>query len=160
MSANLPLPVVQDMCTVCAQKKDVEVQVLIQLKAHSLCSDVCFMTFKFANNISDIGKRKFSPTDGNFVRGVIFFWKFFTDQCHICKKYYEDQNTDSYFVFHEEVPYNFCSKVCMNVFILFKRKIVPCSWCKVGSPTIKPFTNWKFFLRICFLQRLKNTTSI
>ncbi|XP_065202335.1 zinc finger MYM-type protein 4 [Planococcus citri] len=107
MSTNSPLPVIRDTCTVCAQLKDVEVQVFIQSRTHPLCSDVCFMTFKFANNISDV------------------------DQCHICKKFYEEGNPDSYFVFHDDTPYNFCSKVCMNVFILFRRKIVPCNWCKV-----------------------------
>lgn len=56
MSQNLPLLMGTDTCTVCAQKKDVEVQIIVQSSTYTLCSDVCFMAFKYANNISDIGK--------------------------------------------------------------------------------------------------------
>lgn len=62
-----------------------------------------------------------------------FFFCTSSEQCFICKKYFDDQNLESNFVFHEDMPYSFCSKVCMNVYILFRRKIVPCSWCKVSA---------------------------
>lgn len=64
----------------------------------------------------------------------------FSDQCNICKKYFEENSRGSHFVYHEDASYTFCSKICMNVFILFKRKIVPCNWCKVSVTEL----SWKF----------------
>lgn len=43
-------------CTVCAGMKQVEIQVIQDSDIILLCSDLCFKTYKFANNMDDIRK--------------------------------------------------------------------------------------------------------
>lgn len=49
----------------------------------------------------------------------------------MCKKYYERKSSEHYTIYDDAAPHTFCSKTCMNVFILSNRQIVPCNWCKV-----------------------------
>lgn len=55
----------------------------------------------------------------------------------MCKKYFDkDAEGDKFNIFYDDVPHNFCCKTCMNVYILAKRKIVPCNWCKVSTDLV------------------------
>lgn len=61
----------------------------------------------------------------------------FSDRCDMCKKYFDkDAEGDKFNIFYDGVPHNFCCKTCMNVYILAKRKIVPCNWCKVSTDLV------------------------
>lgn len=71
-----------------------------------ICSEPCFAAFKFVNKVDP-------------------------SQCSTCKKYFENSNKKSFVVFYEQDAHSFCSKTCLNVFIITNRKIVPCNWCKV-----------------------------
>lgn len=142
MCSNNPVPAILDTCTVCTHKKPIEIQVLVNNQTNFLCSDVCFRAFKFANGINDTGKHLSHLLTNNSFGGVVATWMVFCfpDRCQICQVYFQENSPNSHFIFHEDVPYHFCSKVCLNVFILFRRKIVPCSWCKVRSQ------NWITFM--------------
>jgi hypothetical protein len=71
-----------------------------------ICSEPCFAAFKFVN--------KADP-----------------DQCSTCKKYFQLPTKKGFVVFYDDEAHTFCSKTCLNVFIITNRKIVPCNWCKV-----------------------------
>ena len=51
--------------------------------------------------------------------------------CHLCQKHF-DLNMDVPTIHYEGSSQAFCSKPCQNVFVMQKRKIVPCTYCKVG----------------------------
>uniref|UniRef100_A0A1B6L1W1 TRASH domain-containing protein n=1 Tax=Graphocephala atropunctata TaxID=36148 RepID=A0A1B6L1W1_9HEMI len=107
MSSNQPPPPQIFPCHVCANTKLVEVEVFFDSKVNKLCSDICFSAYKFANKLK-------------------------VDRCDMCKKYFDkDAVGEKFNIFYDGVPHNFCCKTCMNVYILAKRKIVPCNWCKV-----------------------------
>ncbi|RZF34921.1 hypothetical protein LSTR_LSTR011415 [Laodelphax striatellus] len=108
LSNNQPAPAEMHSCDVCNENKVVGVQVLVDSKLSKLCSEVCFAAFKFVNEVT-------------------------VDQCDMCHKYF-DRNTlrsDNLTVYYDDNQHNFCCKTCMNAYILGKRKIVPCNWCKV-----------------------------
>ncbi|XP_039289251.1 zinc finger MYM-type protein 3 isoform X2 [Nilaparvata lugens] len=108
LSNNQPAPAETHPCDVCNETKLVCVQVAVDSKLSKLCSEVCFAAFKFVNEVT-------------------------VDECDMCHKHF-DRNTlrsDNLTVFYDDKQYNFCCKSCMNAYILGKRKIVPCNWCKV-----------------------------
>ena len=52
--------------------------------------------------------------------------------CQLCQKHFDD-SMDVPTIHYEGTSVVFCSKPCQNVFIMQKRKIVPCVYCKVGD---------------------------
>ena len=51
--------------------------------------------------------------------------------CHLCQKHF-DLSMEAPTIHYEGSSQAFCSKPCQNVFVMQKRKIVPCTYCKVG----------------------------
>lgn len=49
----------------------------------------------------------------------------------MCTKHFERKSTENYTIYQDNVSKLFCSKFCLNIFIIANRKIVPCEWCKV-----------------------------
>lgn len=94
------------VCAVCTNQKPLKVEVYIDRKNHYFCSNPCFSAFKFVNNISP-------------------------DSCGMCKKYFERKSREAFTIYQEEGPKVFCTKICMNIYIIQHRKISPCNWCKV-----------------------------
>ncbi|XP_044741704.1 zinc finger MYM-type protein 3-like isoform X2 [Chrysoperla carnea] len=92
-------------CDVCSNEKLIRLEIEVEGVVHKLCSEPCFVAFKFANNVSP-------------------------EQCHMCQKYFE-QTTLDYTIYFDDQPHHFCCKTCQNVYIIANRKIVPCQWCKV-----------------------------
>lgn len=92
-------------CAVCSNEKLIRLEIEVEGVDHKLCSEPCFVAFKFANNVSP-------------------------EQCRMCQKYFE-QTTLDYSIYFDDSPQHFCCKTCQNVFIISNRKIVPCQWCKV-----------------------------
>lgn len=128
MSRNLPAGGLKvEACGVCDKTQLVQVQVITAASTINLCSEVCFKAFKFVNkSISQ------SP-------------------CYMCKKYFETSSANKVTVYYENELLSFCSKTCMNINILAKRRIVACNWCKVKKynfdmirrkSTNKIVTNW------------------
>ncbi|XP_045779210.1 zinc finger MYM-type protein 3 isoform X2 [Maniola jurtina] len=107
MSKNpIPQPV-WSKCAVCSLEKATTIEVEVGKDVHQrLCSDPCFAAFKFVNNM-------------------------FPDQCRWCKKYFERKVSAYFTIYESTVPFCFCSKLCMNIYISNSRHIVPCNWCKV-----------------------------
>lgn len=93
-------------CAVCTNQKPLKVEVYIDRKNHYFCSNPCFSAFKFVNNISP-------------------------DSCGMCKKYFERKSREAFTIYQDEGPKVFCTKICMNIYIIQHRKISPCNWCKV-----------------------------
>lgn len=96
-------------CAVCNHEKVTKINVLLDNREHFFCSTPCFSAFKFVNNVCP-------------------------DECAMCKVYFERKSAESFTIFApdrgpEGAP--FCSKICMNLFIITNRKIVSCNWCKV-----------------------------
>ncbi|XP_033213019.1 zinc finger MYM-type protein 3 isoform X2 [Belonocnema kinseyi] len=105
-STEAPL-VEKKACSVCQEEKIVHCEVQIDRAVPvAICSDPCFAAFKFVNKVDP-------------------------DQCSTCKKFFELPNKKSFVVFYENDAHTFCTKTCLNIFIITNRKIVPCSWCKV-----------------------------
>ncbi|XP_075228394.1 zinc finger protein without children isoform X2 [Lycorma delicatula] len=134
MSTNQRPPPQIYPCDVCKNNKLVQVEVLMDSKTSKLCSEVCFAAFKFVNTIK-------------------------VDQCDMCRKYFDRANssTENFCVYYEDAQHNFCCKTCMNVYILAKRKIVPCNWCKVKKynfDMIKRVMDNKQVLMMCSLNCL------
>ncbi|XP_014276449.1 zinc finger MYM-type protein 3 [Halyomorpha halys] len=108
MSRNLPAGGLKvEACGVCDKTQLVQVQVITATSTVNLCSEVCFKAFKFVN-------KSISPSP-----------------CYMCKKYFETNSTNKVTVYYENEILSFCSKTCMNINILAKRRIVACNWCKV-----------------------------
>lgn len=51
----------------------------------------------------------------------------------MCTKFFERKSNDAHTIYQDKQKLcsMFCSKICMNIFIITKRQIVPCQWCKV-----------------------------
>lgn len=131
MSNNTVAPEVTCECAVCNKVKVVKVEIIFDSKVQKLCSDPCFAAFKFVNKVS-------------------------ADQCDMCRKYYDQDRIENFSVFYDDAPHSFCCKTCMNVYILAKRKIVPCSFCKVKKynfDMIKKTSNGQV-LMLCSLHCL------
>ncbi|CAH1401897.1 unnamed protein product [Nezara viridula] len=128
MSRNLPAGGLKvEACGVCDKTQLVQVQVITAASTVNLCSEVCFKAFKFVN-------KSISP-----------------NPCYMCKKYFETCSVNKVTVYYENELLSFCSKTCMNINILAKRRIVACNWCKVKKYNFdmirrksanKVVTNW------------------
>jgi len=92
-------------CFVCKEEKLVEQEVLRVESVVKLCSQPCFSAFKFVNGVS-------------------------THTCDLCTKHF-DTAVPKINIYYDGISKLFCSKPCQNVYVMHKRKIVPCSWCKV-----------------------------
>ncbi|XP_031831357.2 zinc finger protein without children isoform X1 [Nomia melanderi] len=107
MSSVEPPVIETKCCSVCQEEKYVHCEVQIDRSGPvAICSEPCFAAFKFV--------KKVDP-----------------DQCSTCKKFFELPHKKSSVVFYENEAHTFCSKTCLNIFIITNRKIVPCNWCKV-----------------------------
>ncbi|XP_001358367.4 zinc finger MYM-type protein 4 isoform X1 [Drosophila pseudoobscura] len=96
-----------DMCGVCNNEKPVRVEMLLDDKEHYFCSNPCFSAFKFVSNVN-------------------------ADPCAMCSKYFERKSAEAYTIYNEQqTPKVFCSRICINVYIIVNRHIVSCQWCKV-----------------------------
>lgn len=97
-----------DMCGVCNNEKPVRVEMLLDDKEHYFCSNPCFSAFKFVSNVN-------------------------ADPCAMCCKYFERKTADAYTIYNNDqpTPKMFCSRICINVYIIVNRHIVSCQWCKV-----------------------------
>lgn len=49
----------------------------------------------------------------------------------MCKKYFERKSNEAFTIYQDTSPKMFCTKICMNIYIIANRKIAPCQWCKV-----------------------------
>lgn len=51
----------------------------------------------------------------------------------MCLKFFERKSTNAFTIYQNanNLTMMYCSKVCMNIYIITHRKIVPCQWCKV-----------------------------
>lgn len=95
------------ICAVCQVEKPARIQMALDNKELNFCTNACVSAFKFVNNVV-------------------------TDECGMCCKQFERKGQDSFTLYPgttESVV--FCTKICMNIYIILNRKIVPCSWCKV-----------------------------
>jgi len=92
-------------CSVCKETKLVVQEILREKEVVKLCSDPCFSAFKFVNSVD-------------------------THQCDLCTKHF-DVLIPVIHIYYEGLSKIFCSKPCQNVYVMQKRKIVPCSYCKV-----------------------------
>ncbi|XP_065367183.1 zinc finger MYM-type protein 4 isoform X2 [Calliphora vicina] len=95
-----------DICAVCNNDKPVRVEIILEDKEHNFCSNPCFSAFKFVSNIV-------------------------ADQCGMCCKYFERKATESFTIYSEKRAKVFCTRVCLNIYIVLNRRIVSCQWCKV-----------------------------
>lgn len=100
---------VPHVCAVCNHEKITKINVMLDNKEHFFCSTPCFSAFKFVNNVCP-------------------------DECAMCKTFFERKSSECFTIFipdrgPEGAP--FCSKICMNLYIITNRKIVSCNWCKV-----------------------------
>lgn len=97
------------VCAVCNHEKTTMINVILDNREHYFCSTPCFSAFKFVNNVCP-------------------------DECAMCKVFFERKSADSFTIFtSERAPEGapFCTKICMNLYIITNRKIVSCNWCKV-----------------------------
>jgi len=92
-------------CSVCKETKIVVQEILRIQEVVKLCSDPCFSAFKFVNSVD-------------------------THQCDLCTKHF-DVLVPKLPIYYDGQSKIFCSKPCQNVFVMQKRKIVPCTYCKV-----------------------------
>ncbi|KAG8040522.1 hypothetical protein G9C98_002518 [Cotesia typhae] len=105
-STEPPIPE-KKSCSVCQEEKIVFCEVQVNhLAPVAICSEPCFAAFKFVNKVDP-------------------------DQCSTCKKYFDQGKKKNTVVFYQNEAHTFCSKTCLNIFIITHRKIVPCNWCKV-----------------------------
>ncbi|KAM7362009.1 zinc finger protein without children isoform 2-T3 [Cochliomyia hominivorax] len=95
-----------DICAVCNNDKPVRVEIILDDKEHNFCSNPCFSAFKFVSNIV-------------------------ADQCGMCCKYFERKAIESFTIYSEKRAKVFCTRVCLNIYIVLNRRIVSCQWCKV-----------------------------
>lgn len=94
------------LCDVCNKRKLVRIEIEVHNQIFQLCSEPCFVAFKFANNVV-------------------------TEQCTMCRKYYEQLTLEYTLFLTDQQIVNFCCKTCQNIYIITNRKIVACDWCKV-----------------------------
>ncbi|XP_053974674.1 zinc finger MYM-type protein 3 isoform X1 [Hylaeus volcanicus] len=107
MSSAEPPTMEKKCCSVCQEENVVHCEVQVdRFGPVAICSEPCFAAFKFV--------KKVDP-----------------DQCSTCKKFFELPHKKNSVVFYENEAHTFCSKTCLNIFIITNRKIVPCNWCKV-----------------------------
>ncbi|XP_055387780.1 zinc finger MYM-type protein 3 isoform X3 [Condylostylus longicornis] len=95
-----------EQCSVCNNKKMVQVELMLDGRGINFCSSPCFSAFKFVNNI-------------------------IPDKCGLCSKHFERKSIEHFTIHNGNTAQIFCGKICMNMFITQNRKIVFCQWCKV-----------------------------
>ncbi|CAN8017720.1 unnamed protein product, partial [Ixodes persulcatus] len=93
-------------CVSCNKEATTKYQVEYNGESHRLCSEICVSTFRYANKIK-------------------------SSVCENCHKLFEGKDNQDFVLYHNSSCQQFCSKSCINLFVLAHRKIVPCSWCKV-----------------------------
>lgn len=94
-------------CNVCKiDEKKITIEYDFNGLNYYFCSEPCFVAFCFVNNIE-------------------------TGKCNMCKRNFNRTKLKENVMYYDNVPYNFCSNSCQNIYIIAHRKIVPCSWCKV-----------------------------
>lgn len=129
----------QGTCSVCNNLDQVRVEVLIDGRDHGFCSNPCFSAFKFVNNVLT-GESRWLPLVKPFrsfcytsFDSIRFPFHSIADKCAMCTKFFERRSNDAHTIYQDKqnLCSMFCSKVCMNIFIITKRQIVPCQWCKV-----------------------------
>lgn len=49
----------------------------------------------------------------------------------MCRKHFERKSSNAHTIYHNDAAVVFCTKICMNIYIISKREIAPCQWCKV-----------------------------
>ncbi|XP_075553229.1 zinc finger protein without children isoform X1 [Dermacentor variabilis] len=93
-------------CSACSTESTTKYQVDYSDASHRLCSDACVSKFRYANKIKMV-------------------------VCENCHKLYDNTDDKSSSLYYDNVCLQFCTKACVNLFVLSHRKIVPCAWCKV-----------------------------
>lgn len=93
-------------CTACSAESTTKYQVDFNDASHRLCSDTCVSKFRYANKIKMI-------------------------VCENCHKLYDNAADKCSSLYYDNICLQFCTKACVNLFVLSHRKIVPCAWCKV-----------------------------
>ncbi|XP_077487957.1 zinc finger protein without children isoform X2 [Amblyomma americanum] len=101
-AANL----VAHKCVACDVECTTKYQVDFNEGSHRLCSDNCVSKFRYVNKIKMV-------------------------VCENCHKLFDNTDGKSHSLYYDNACQQFCSKACVNLFVLSHRKIVPCSWCKV-----------------------------
>ena len=90
-----------------------------------LCGDACFNAFKFVSSVDTQVIQSISVSSTENVSNAL-------QACHLCQKHF-DLSMEAPTIHYEGSSQAFCSKPCQNVFVMQKRKIVPCTYCKVGN---------------------------
>ncbi|XP_046404361.1 zinc finger MYM-type protein 3 [Ischnura elegans] len=100
---------------------------------YSLCSDPCFAAFKFVNEVK-------------------------TEQCESCLRYFDTSRPEEKpTIFFHDGGYHCCCRACLNIFILTRRSIVQCNWCRVKKydfDMIKRISSSGQVLMMCSLNCL------
>lgn len=121
-----------EICGVCSKLSPVAVEVTLDGSEYNFCTNPCFSAFKFVNNI-------------------------ISEQCQVCKIHFERKSNDSHTIYQDDDHKLFCTKICMNIYIMNNRKIVPCNWCRVKKynfDMIKKSTQANQQLMLCSLNCL------
>lgn len=93
-------------CSACSTESTTKYQVDFNDASHRLCSDTCVSKFRYANKIKMV-------------------------VCENCHKLYDNTANGCSSLYYDNICLQFCTKACVNLFVLSHRKIVPCAWCKV-----------------------------
>ncbi|KAH8020682.1 hypothetical protein HPB51_002631 [Rhipicephalus microplus] len=93
-------------CSACNAESTTKYQVDFNDASHRLCSDTCVSKFRYAKKIKMV-------------------------VCENCHKLYDNAADKCSSLYYDNVCLQFCTKACVNLFVLSHRKIVPCAWCKV-----------------------------
>ncbi|XP_071445619.1 zinc finger MYM-type protein 3 [Hetaerina americana] len=100
---------------------------------YSLCSDPCFAAFKFVNEVK-------------------------AEQCESCLRYFDTSKPEEKpTIFFHDGGYHCCCRACLNIFILKRRSIVQCNWCRVKKydfDMIKRMSSSGQVLMMCSLNCL------
>ncbi|XP_064489301.1 zinc finger MYM-type protein 4-like [Ornithodoros turicata] len=98
-------------CSACNKDAPVKYEVQFKEETHPLCCELCVASFRYRHGLH-------------------------SNVCENCHQLFDGSSNlteakEGRTVLHELSPKQFCSKSCVNLFVLSHRKIVPCSWCKV-----------------------------
>lgn len=126
MNANKdPEPAEKAPCAVCKQEKDVGAELIRSGEGEEnvkLCGRPCFSAYKFGNAVDSL-------------------------QCDLCLKDYDLKSHPAlskakHVIYYEGQAKRFCGEPCQNVYVMKKRKIVPCAWCKVKKYNFDMIEQW------------------
>lgn len=122
-------------CAVCNNQKNVRVEINIDGGTHYFCSNPCYSAFSFVNNVTT---GKIVPMKPSLSKVFILYFNdsmksifSASDPCSMCRKFFERRSTNSHTIYQGNDAKLFCSKICMNIYIIANREIAPCQWCKV-----------------------------